>query len=125
LHPEIRIFSPQNKSYNSSSVSLDFYVDKPILELSYSLDGKQNVTITGNFTIDNLSNGLHNVTIYTKDTFGNIGSSDIISFTIAKPEPESFSVVPVAAVSVAITLAIAGLLVYHKRKIQTSLVKKV
>jgi hypothetical protein len=68
LHPEIQFFSLQNKSYNSSSVSLDFCMHKPILELSYSLDGKQNVTITGNYTIANLSNGFHNVTIYANDT---------------------------------------------------------
>ena len=114
LHPEIRIFSPQNESYNSSSISLDFSTDKPILELSYSFDGKQNVTIIGNSTITNLSNGLHNVTIYATDTFGNTGASQTISFTIAVPE--LFPVVPVAFVSaVAIALTAAGLLVYHKK----------
>lgn len=116
LHPEIRIFAPQNESYNSSSVPLDFYVDKPILALSYSLDGKQNVTITGNYTIANLSNGFHNVTIYANDTFGNIGASNTISFTIAKPKSELFPIVPVVTVSVATaTLVVAGLLVYHKK----------
>jgi hypothetical protein len=114
LHPEIKIFPPKNESYNSSSISLYFYVDKPILDLSYNLDGNQNVTITGNFTIANLSNGLHNVTIYATDTFGNKGASQTISFTIAVPE--LFPVVPVAAVSVAVALTvIAGLLFYHKK----------
>ncbi len=113
LHPEIRIFSPQNESYNSSSISLVFSADKPILELSYSVDGKQNVTIVGNSTITNLSNGLHNVTIYAADTFGNLGASQPISFTIAVPE--LFPVLPVAAVTVAITVLVAGLLVYHKK----------
>ena len=114
LHPEIRIFSPQNESYNSSSISLDFSTDKPILELSYSVDGKQNVTIVGNSTITNLSNGLHNVTIYAKDSFGNLGASETTSFIMARPEP--FPVVPVVAVSVmAVALVVAGLLVYHKK----------
>ncbi len=115
LHPEIRIFSPQSESYNSSSISLDFYTDKPILELSYSLDGKQNVTITGNFTITNLSNGLHNVTIYAKDTFGNMGASET-TFTIARPE--SFPIVPVAATSAGASIAIAaiGLIYYYKKR---------
>ena len=122
LHPEIRIFSPQNESYNSSSISLDFYVDKPILELSYSLDGNQNVTITGNFTIANLSNDLHNLTIYATDIFGNMGISQTINFIIAVPE--LFPVLPVAAVFIAVALVAAGLLFYHKKH-KIKLVKKV
>ena len=115
LHPEIRFFSPQNKTYNSSSISLNFYMDKPILTLSYSLDGKQNVSITGNYTIANLSNGLHNVTIYANDTFGNIGTSQTISFTIDKTK--SFPTLPVVAVSVAVAVfAVVGLLVYLKKR---------
>ena len=115
LHPEIQIFSPQNESYNSSSISLDFSTDKPILELSYSVDGKQNVTIIGNSTVANLSNGLHNVTIYAKDSFGNTGASETTSFIIARPEP--FPVVPVATVSVVVAVVVAaGLLVYLKKR---------
>jgi hypothetical protein len=58
--------------------------------------------------------GLLNVTIYATDTFGTMGASQTISFTIAVPE--LFPVVPVAAVStVTATLAVAGLLVYHKK----------
>ena len=114
LHPEIRIYSPQNESYNSSSISLDFYTDKLALELSYSVDGKQNVIIIGNSTITNLSNGLHNVTIYAKDSFDNIGASETASFIMARPEP--FPVVPVATVSVVVAVVVAaGLLVYHKK----------
>jgi hypothetical protein len=122
LHPEIRISSPQNQSYNSSSIFLDFHTDQPILKPSYSLDGNQNVTIAGNFTIVNLSNGLHNLTIYATDTFGNMGASQTISFTIAVPEP--FPVVLVAAVSVAVASVAVGLLVYHKKHKQR-LVKEV
>jgi hypothetical protein len=119
LYPEIKIFSPKNQSYNSSSVSLDFYVNKPILELSYSLDMKQNVTINGNYTIANLFNGFHNVTIYAKDTFGNTGASQTNSFTIEYTE--SFPVIIVAfAIIAAIALAAAaGLLVHHKQKAKT------
>jgi hypothetical protein len=90
-------------------------MDKPILTLSYSLDGKQNVSITGNYTIANLSNGLHNVTIYANDTFGNIGTSQTISFTIDKTK--SFPTLPVVAVSVAVAVfAVVGLLVYLKKR---------
>ena len=114
LHPEIRIFSPQNESYNSSSISLDFYTDKPNLELSYSVDGKQNVTISGNSTITNLSNSLHNVTIYAKDSYGNIGDSETKSFITAKPEP--FPAVPVATVSVVVAVLVAAVLLIYSKK---------
>jgi hypothetical protein len=59
---------------------------------------------------------LPQITVFAQDTFGNIGSSETIAFTIAKPESELFPVVPVAAVSiVAVALVAAGLLVYHKK----------
>jgi hypothetical protein len=104
--------------YNDSSFSLVYSADKPINWTSYSLDGQENITFTGNNTLLALSNGLHNITVYAQDTFGNIGSSETIFFTIAKPEKsESFPVLRAAAVSiVAVALVAAGLLVYHKRK---------
>jgi hypothetical protein len=40
---------------------------------------------------------LPKITVFTQDTFGNIGASETISFTIAKPESEIFPVLPVAA----------------------------
>jgi hypothetical protein len=59
---------------------------------------------------------LPQITVFAQDTFGNIGSSETISFTIAKPESELFPAVPVAAVStLAVALVVAGLFVYHKK----------
>ena len=51
---------------------------------SYSLDGQQNITFSGNTNLTDISNGLHNITVYAQDTFGNIGSSQTTSFTVAK-----------------------------------------
>ncbi len=83
------------------------------------------VTLSGNIDLTDLPNSLHNITVYAQDTFGNIGSSQTISFTIAKPESKSFAVVPVAAVCiVAVALVVAGLLVYHKKH-KHNLVKEV
>jgi hypothetical protein len=118
--PKISVLSPLNQTYNESSVSLVFNSDKAVNWTSYSLDGQQNITFSGNTNITDISNGVHNVTIYAQDTFGNLGSSQTINFTVAKPEPlpppESFPVVLVAAVSiVAVALVVAGLLVYHKK----------
>ena len=123
IPPEIKILSPLNQLYNESRVSLIFGVKKPVNWMGYSLDGQDNVTISGNGTVTDLPNGLHNVTIYANDTYGNIGKSETVSFTVVVPEP--FSVVPVIAVSaVAVLVVVAVLLVYHKKH-KHNLVRKV
>jgi N-acetylneuraminic acid mutarotase len=129
VSPVVSLASPQNQNYSSNEVSLNITLNKAVNWTSYSLDGQQNVTFSGYTNLTNISNGVHNITIYAQDTFGNIGSSETISFTIAKPESESFPVMPVAAVSiVAVALAVAGLLVYHKKhktQLSQDLVKEV
>ena len=104
---------------------MTFLIDKPVNNTGSSR-GIGNFTLSGNTTLADLAVGRHNVTIFAQDTFGNIGSSQTIVFTVAKPESESFPVVPVAAVSiVAVALVVAaGLLVYHKKH-KGSLVNKV
>ena len=97
LTPKITILSVLNQTYNESSVPLEFAVEKDVSWTVYSLDGKQNITISGNSTITNIANGQHNVTIYGNDTFGNSGASQTISFTVAKPE--AFPTVAVATIS--------------------------
>jgi nitrous oxidase accessory protein NosD len=120
----ILVISPQNRTYNFTNVTLNFTVPEYSLKVLYSLDGKENVTITGNTTITGLSNGLHNITVYAQDTFGNIGSSQTISFNVAKPEPESFPLVSVLVASVVsvVVVVAAGLLLFsrHRKTINLS-----
>jgi hypothetical protein len=85
IAPKITLSSPQNQTYNESSVPLVFSTDKTANWTAYSLDGEQNVTVTGNRTIIELKNGLHNVVVYANDSLGNIGASQTINFTIAVP----------------------------------------
>jgi hypothetical protein len=85
IAPKITLSSPQNQTYNESSVPLVFSTDKISNWTAYSLDGKQNVTVTGNRTITELTNGLHNVLVYANDSLGNIGASQTINFAIAVP----------------------------------------
>jgi len=62
-----------------------------------------------------MTNGVQTLVLYNNDTFGNVGASQTIDFTIARPS-EPFPVVPVAAVSVAVAVVVVvGLLVYHKK----------
>ncbi len=49
--------------------------------VSYSLDGHDNVTITGNTTLAELSIGPHNLTLYAKDLVGNTVASQNVMFT--------------------------------------------
>jgi len=98
--PEVKVVSPVSQTYNESSVSLVFTVNKPVSWMGYSLDGQDNVTITGNTTISGLTNGVHNLTLYAKDTFENTGASETVSFSVEAPFPATLVVAPVASVVV-------------------------
>jgi hypothetical protein len=114
--PKIAVDSHVIGNYTSGNVSLAFTVNKPAPWIGYSLDGQDNVTVTRNITLMGLPVGLHNVTVYAKDKFENIGTSETVTFTITEEPPEPFPVVPVAAASVASAGVIAvGLLVYFKK----------
>jgi hypothetical protein len=119
--PVVSAVSPENKTYTSSNVSLVFTVNKPALWMGYSLDGQDNVTITGNITLSGLANGSHNVTVYAKGEFENTGFSATVTFTVAK-ETEAFPIrLAVAAVIVvaALLLVVAvgvGLSVYLRKR---------
>jgi parallel beta-helix repeat protein len=112
--PRLTIVSPVHGVYNETSVPLTFHASEVCSSMSYSLDGQENLTVTGNTTLSGLSNGLHNVTVYAKDEFENIGASETISFSVAE---EPFPAVPVAVASgVAVAIIGVGLLVYFKKR---------
>lgn len=112
--PKISLLSPLNTVYNESSVPLLFTVDKQVNWMGYSLDGQDNVTVTGNSTITELTNGLHNITVYAEDTFGNEGASETIIFTVEVPEPFPTTLVVASVITVAV-IGI-GLGVYFKKR---------
>lgn len=113
--PRITVTSPINQTYERSSLSLNFTVNKNVDWIVYSLDGKENITITGNMILTDLPNGLHNITIYAKDTFGNTGASETIAFTISA---QPFPTTPIIAAStVSVVVACIGIgLYWQKRK---------
>jgi len=118
--PKISILSPEDQTYNESSVPLTFSLDKQVTWVSYSLDGKQNISLSGNSTVVSMTNGSHNITLFANDTFGNISASETITFTVAapEPEPEPFTVWPlaIAVAVVTVTAVIAGLLFYRGKR---------
>jgi hypothetical protein len=118
IPPNIQILSPETKVYNTSDVQLNFTVDEPVSQISYSLDGRDNVTVVGNRTLPDLSEGEHNVTVYAIDSGGKVGTSETVAFTIVKePElPEPFPTALVTTTSIiTIVVVSVGLLVYFKK----------
>jgi len=116
--PQITLLSPVNQVYNESSVDLVFTTDEAANWTGYSLDGEQNVTVTGNITIADLPNGSHTLAVYANDTLGNMGTSETVFFTVKEPEQEPFPTATVAAVSGMSALIVFGavLAIYFKKR---------
>jgi len=85
--PTIIIVSPENKTYSASTVPLTFNVDEPTVWIGYSLDGQMNETITGNITLPALPDDTYNIDVYANDTYGNMGKSSTVYFTVDTTEP--------------------------------------
>jgi hypothetical protein len=113
--PPISVSSPVHRVYNVSSVPLVFSICEASSSMSYSLDGQDNVTVTGNVTLSGLPNGAHNLTVYVTDRSGNVGASETMFFDV--DVPESFPAVPVAAASGASVAVVGvGLLAYFRKR---------
>jgi parallel beta-helix repeat protein len=115
--PTIVITSPNKETFSTSNLSLTFTVDEQASWMGYSLDGQDNITVTGNITINELTSGLHNITVYAMDEFENTGASATVFFSVELPQPKPFPVAPVAVASIT-TIAVVGvgLLVYFKKR---------
>jgi hypothetical protein len=82
--PHVSIVSiGQLKTYNTTSLPLEFTVSEPVTSLSYSLDGEAIVPIAGNTTLSGLSEGTHTIVVEAEDTAGSVGSSAPVKFTVA------------------------------------------
>jgi hypothetical protein len=113
IAPKVTLMTPKNATYNESKISLNFTLNEPFSELAYCLDEQENVTINGNTTLTGLTNGEHNITVYSTDEFGNVGSSETVYFRVEVPFPTAL----VASVSVAIVaVGSVGLYVYFKKR---------
>ena len=81
----ITISSPENKTYASTCVRLNFTVEPEWIALDwigYNLDGGANVTIAGNTTVPvGASPYDHNIVVYANNT-GNMIASNTVLFTI-------------------------------------------
>jgi hypothetical protein len=74
-----------------------------------------------------LSNGLHNLTVYAKDEFENVGASETVYFTVAKePEldPLPTTWIVAAATAIMATGGAAALIYFRKTKKTTMKAEK-
>jgi hypothetical protein len=114
VSPNISVLPLVNKTYEFSDVPLEFAVNKPVSQITYSLDGKENFSISGNTTLTGLTNGDHYLTVYAEDEYGHTGASETIYFSVDAPEPFPTALVIVSVITVAIIGL--GLLVYFKKR---------
>lgn len=116
--PTISILSPENKTYTASDVLLTFTVSESTSWIGYSLDTQGNVSIAGNRTLSDLSDGLHNLIVYANDTAENTGASEIVYFTIEIQQSEPFPTWVVGAAVATIAIATAAIAVFWRRRKQ-------
>ena len=110
--PDVLVFSPENTTYSSSDVELDFALNEKALHIFYSLDGQENVTIAGNSTLTGLSSGEHSLIVYSTDEAGNIGVSETIHFVV-EPFP---TVIALASIAIGVIAGIGIILYFKKRR---------
>lgn len=99
--PAVHILSPENRTYNTNSIDLNFTVNEPTTWMGYSLDGQDFQTISGNTTL-NVADGSHNIMVNVTDGTGDSGTSERVHFTISTHD------VSVTSVSSSHTEAIMG-----------------
>ena len=113
IPPKLTVLSPQNRTYNTSDVKVDFTVNEATSEMLYCLDGKKNQTITGNVTLTGLKNGAHNITLYAADLAGYPAAPQTVFFNVDSPES---SIMFASVATVATTSVGLGILVYFKKR---------
>jgi hypothetical protein len=119
--PTIWNVSVENRTYDSTNVTLNFNLNEAASQISYNLDNQANVTLAGNSTLTSLTEGSHMLIVYAKDEVGNTATFGPVKFTVRLSKPTSdaditLDVVPLAAVSVVIVVFIAAAAAIYMRK---------
>ena len=124
--PRVSILSlKQLKTYNATTLPLEFAVSEPAASLSYSLDGGAPVAITGNTSLSGLSEGKHTIIVQAEDSAGSVGESSLVTFTVetagseqrdgSQPAPFPTTLVAVALI-VSVAVVSFGLVAYFLRR---------
>ena len=107
----ISLLSPQNQTYTYSDFILNFTLNETASWIGYSLDGQENVTLTDNIRLTNLTYGSHMITVYANDTVGNMASSETVHFSVSEPSSIAWIITSIIMVGSGI-----GLLLLFQRK---------
>jgi len=91
--PTITILSPQNTTYNVTTIWLNVTADETVDTWWYNLNNTGNVTFTPNTTI-NVTEGFNHLVVYANDTLGNIGSNDVYFTVITNTPPVIYILKP-------------------------------
>jgi hypothetical protein len=83
--PQIQVLSPQNTTYATNIIALNFAINKPSAWIGYNLDNSGNVTIAGNTTLTGLNDGSHKIVVFANDSLGSMGSSGPVYFSVRIP----------------------------------------
>ena len=123
IPPAITNLSITNGTYQQNNLTLSFTVDEAISWVGYSLDGQDIVTANGEIMLSEIAVGSHNILVYANDSLGNMGASETVAFTVAKPTSSSFNLITVVCAALVVVVAVvmaAGLLVYFSKRTQRS-----
>ena len=112
--PSVLVLSPEAAAYDTADVPFNFTVNESVSQVAYSLDGQENVTVSGNMTLTGLSDGAHSIIVYAWDDAGNIGASETVHFSIK--QPEAFPTLLVVAIVVIVAVVCVLLLIYLRRR---------
>jgi parallel beta-helix repeat protein len=113
MSPTILILSPEDKEYYEKSIPLIFKISEQFSWIGYSLDRQSNITITGNTTLKELSDGQHNLVVYAKDEYGNIGVSQMIWFSVNSQE--NIKRFLLATATIAAVIIIIAFVIYKRK----------
>jgi hypothetical protein len=112
--PTILIISPSNSNYSTNAMNLNFSISLSAQWIAYSLDNQANVTLEGNSTLTDLSNGQHNITIYANDTSGVNAIPQTVTFTVNLPTT-SLTIETIAMIATVVSIvSVGGGLIYLK-----------
>jgi parallel beta-helix repeat protein len=112
--PSVSVLSPENKTYDATSVPLTFAISEKASWVCYSLDGQDYVTSNENTTLTGLAEGSHSMVVYAYDMARNVGASKLVYFEVSTPKP------PLAIIGFAVVgvLTGGGVLLVCLRKIK-------
>ena len=114
--PKVTILSPANQNYISTDVPLNIQINRPFSQITYSLDGHDNIAIGGNITLTGLRYGFHSLSLHVVDTSGNTGDYGTFTFSVVKPEPIPTTTLILAYIASVAAIVSLGLLVYFKTR---------